>query len=199
VNPLAVDWSDPQTIGYPALLLAVLVGSIVPIVPTGALVGAAAAVAMTTHHLELPLVLVVSVVGAWIGDVVTYAIAKVGGERAVRFVSRGRSPEQLDAARARFTRFGWQLIVVGRLVPAGRIPTLVAAGTLGYSWRRLLPTALAACLVWAIAYALLGVLSGGIFDNPLVASLVAAALILVVSAVSGGIAALVRKRRAQPR
>jgi membrane protein DedA with SNARE-associated domain len=198
VNPLAVDWTDPQTFGYPALALAALVGSIIPVVPTGAIVGAAAAVAMTTDHLSLPLVLLVSVLGAWVGDIVTYAVAKVGGERAVRLVSRGRTPEQLESARARFTKWGWQLIVVGRLVPAGRIPTLVAAGTLGYSWRRLLPTALVACVAWAVAYALLGVLSGGIFDSPLVASLAAAALVLVVSAISGGIAALVRRRR-EPR
>lgn len=195
MSTLAVDWTDPQTIGYPALAFAVLLGSIIPVVPTGALVGAAAAVAMTTQHLSLPLVLVVSVLGAWAGDVVTYAVAKLGGQRAVRLVSRGRTPEQLEFARMRFTRWGWQLIVVGRLVPAGRIPTLVAAGTLGYPWRRLLPTALAACVAWAIAYALLGVLSGGIFDNPLVASLVAAALVVVVSALSAGVAALVRRRR----
>ncbi|GAA4549085.1 DedA family protein [Pseudonocardia xishanensis] len=194
---MSLDWSDPQAIGYPLLFVGVLLGSIIPIVPTGAVVGAAAAVAMTTHHLSLPLVLVVATVGAVVGDLVTYAVARVGGGAALRFVSRGQSPEQLEKARARFTRYGWQVVVVGRLVPAGRIPTLVAAGTLGYSWRRMVPTALAACLLWAVAYALLGILSGGLFDNPLVASLVAAGLVLVVGAVSAGIASLVRRRRAR--
>ncbi|WP_181782334.1 DedA family protein [Pseudonocardia pini] len=195
MSALALDWTDPQAIGYPLLVGGVLLGSIVPIVPTGAVVGAAAAVAMTTHHLSLPLVIVAATLAAYVGDLVTYGVARVGGEAAVRFVSRGQTPEQLARARVRFTRHGWQLVVIGRLVPAGRIPALVAAGTLGYPWRRLLPSALLACLLWAVAYSLLGILSGGLFDNPLVATLVAAALVLVVGAVSGGIASLVRRRR----
>jgi membrane protein DedA with SNARE-associated domain len=193
---LAADWTNPQAIGYPVLIGGVLLGSIVPVVPTGAVVGAAAAVAMTTTHLSLPLVLLASTLAAFVGDVVTYAVARLGGEAAVRFVSRGQTPEQLARARVRFARHGWQLIVVGRLVPAGRIPALVAAGTLGYPWRRLLPAALVACLLWAVAYALLGILSGGLFDSPLVATLVAAALVLLVGALSAGIARIVRRRRA---
>ncbi|MFR9804038.1 DedA family protein [Pseudonocardia sp. RS010] len=192
---LAADWTNPQTIGYPVLIGGVLLGSIVPVVPTGAVVGVAAAVAMTTTHLALPLVLLASTLAALVGDVVTYALARLGGEAALRFVSRGQTPEQLARARVRFTRHGWQLIVVGRLVPAGRIPALVAAGTLGYPWRRLVPTALVACLLWAIAYALLGILSGGLFDDPLVATLVAAALVLAVGALAGGVGSLVRRRR----
>jgi membrane protein DedA with SNARE-associated domain len=190
-----VDWTDPQAVGYPLLFVGVLLGSIIPIVPTGAVVGAAAAIATTTAHLSLPLVLLVATVAAVLGDLVTYAVARVGGGAALRFVSRGQSPEQLAKARARFTRYGWQVVVVGRLVPAGRIPTLVAAGSLGYPWKRMVPTAFVSCLLWAVAYALLGILSGGLFDNPLVASLVAAALVLVVGALSAGIAALVRRHR----
>ncbi|MEU7815563.1 DedA family protein [Pseudonocardia sp. NPDC049154] len=194
---LAADWTNPQAIGYPVLIGGVLLGSVVPVVPTGAVVGAAAAVAMTTTHLSLPLVLLASTLAAFVGDVVTYGVARLGGEAAVRFVARGQTPEQLARARVRFTRHGWQLIVVGRLVPAGRIPALVAAGTLGYPWRRFLPSALVACLVWAVAYALLGILSGGLFDNPLVATLGAAVLVLLVGALSAGIARLVRRRRAR--
>ena len=65
----------------------------------------------------------------------------------------------------------------------GRIPVLLAAGALAYPWRRLVPAATVAALLWAIAYAALGVLSGGIFDSPLLATLLATLLILVVGAV----------------
>ena len=56
VNLLAAafDWTDPASIGYPALGAGVLLGSIVPVVPTGAVVGAAAAIATTTGRLWLP-------------------------------------------------------------------------------------------------------------------------------------------------
>ncbi|TNC24650.1 DedA family protein [Amycolatopsis alkalitolerans] len=183
-----------SSIGYPTLFFGVLIGSIVPIVPTGALVGAAAAVAMTTPHLSLPLVLMFATAGAGAGDVTTFAVARLGSDAAVRWLARGQRPERLISARERFDRRGWQLVVIGRLVPAGRIPVLLAAGTVAYPWRRLLPATLAACVLWAVAYALLGVMSGGIFDSPLIATVLAAVLVLVVTAVVNLVAKWRRNR-----
>ncbi|MEV5297388.1 DedA family protein [Amycolatopsis methanolica] len=186
-----MNWTDLSSVGYPTLFLGVLVGSIVPIVPTGAVVGAAAAIAMTTGHLSLPLVLLLAAAGAMVGDVVTFAVARLGSDAAVRWLARGQKPERLVAARRRFARQGWQLVVVGRLLPAGRIPVLLAAGAIAYPWRRLLPATAVACVLWAVAYALLGVLSGGLFDSPLVATLLAAVLVLLVT----GVINLVARRR----
>jgi membrane protein DedA with SNARE-associated domain len=145
---LASSWTDGSSLGYPVLFGGVLLGSVVPIVPTGAVVGAAAAVALTTDHLSLPLVILLATLGAFAGDVLTFTICRVGGPAAVRWVARGQ-----------------------------------AAGALAYPWRRLLPASFAAALVWAGAYALLGVLSGGIFDSPLIATLIATLLVLLVGIV----------------
>jgi membrane protein DedA with SNARE-associated domain len=183
VSTLAVSWTDPAALGYPLLFGGVLLGSIVPVVPTGAVVGAAAAVAVTTDSLSLTLVLLLSTLGAFLGDVVTFAVCRFGGPAAVRWVSRGQHAERLAEVREQFRRHGWQIIVAGRLLPAGRIPVLVAAGALAYPWRRLLPASLVAGLTWAVAYALLGVASGGIFDSPLVATLIATGLVLLVGVV----------------
>jgi membrane protein DedA with SNARE-associated domain len=71
---------------------------------------------------------------------------------------------------------------------------LLAAGALAYPWRRLLPASLAAALVWAVAYALLGVVSGGIFDSPLIATLIATLLVLLVGVVLNLVAAHRKKR-----
>ena len=49
-------------------------------------------------------------------------------------------------------------------------------------------------LLWAVAYALLGVVSGGIFDSPLLAILLATLLVLLVGAVVNLVSA--RRRRA---
>lgn len=189
---LASGWTDGSSIGYPVLFGGVLLGSIVPVVPTGAVVSAAAALAVT-GGLSLPLVLVLSVLGALLGDLVTFGAAKLGSAAVLRWVARGQSPERLAAVRDRFARQGLLLVVVGRLVPAGRIPVLLAAGALDHPWRRLVPAALLACTLWAVAYALLGIVSGGLFDDPLVAALVAAALVLVVAAVG----ALVQRLRSR--
>jgi membrane protein DedA with SNARE-associated domain len=189
-------WTDGATIGYPLIFGLVLLGSILPVVPTGAVVGAGAAVATTTDHLSLPLVVLVAAAAALTGDLITFAICRSGGPSVVRWISRGQHPERVEEVRDQFRRHGWQIIVVGRLLPAGRIPVLLAAGALAYPWRRLVPAASVATLLWSIAYAMLGVLSGGIFDSPLLATLLATLLVLVVSAVLNLIGS--RRRRNAP-
>jgi membrane protein DedA with SNARE-associated domain len=182
-------------IGYSALFGGVLLGSIIPVVPTGALVGAAAAIAMTTGELSLPLVVLVATLGALIGDLLTVGVARAGSEAAQRWVTRGQHPERLENTRRQFTEHGWLLVVVGRLIPAGRIPVLLAAGTLAYPWRRTVPAVTLACLLWAVAYAALGVLSGGLFDDPLIASLLAAVAVLLLGGITSLVANLIRRRR----
>ncbi len=179
---LASGWTDGSSLGYPVVFGGVLLGSIVPVVPTGAVVGAAAALAVSTGRLDLVLVLVLSTLGAWIGDVVTFAVCRFGGPAAVRFVARGQHADRIEEVREQFRAHGWLIVLVGRLLPAGRIPVLLAAGALAYPWRRLLPAALLASTLWAVAYALLGVVSGGVFDSPLIAVLLATVLVLLVGA-----------------
>jgi membrane protein DedA with SNARE-associated domain len=182
-----VDWSHPSSIGYPVIFGGVLLGSIVPIIPTGAVVGAGAALAMT-GQLNLVLVVLVAMIGALIGDLITFAAGRGGRGTLARFFERRQSAEKLASAREKLHQRGWLLVVIGRMVPAGRIPVLLAAGALDYPWRRLVLAATGACLLWAVAYALLGVVSGGLFDNPLVATLIATTLILVITLVVGLIA-----------
>ncbi|RBY77692.1 DedA family protein [Geodermatophilus sp. TF02-6] len=192
---LAAGATVGSAIGYPVLFGGVLLGSIVPVVPTGAVVGAGAAFAVTADGLSLPLVLLVATLAAWTGDVVTFAVCRSGGPAAVRWVARGQHAERIEEVREQFRRHGWQIVVVGRLLPAGRIPVLLAAGALAYPWRRLLPASALAAFLWAVAYALLGVVSGGIFDSPLTAVLLATVLVLVV----GGVLNLVGARRRRAR
>jgi membrane protein DedA with SNARE-associated domain len=179
----APAWTDGSGLGYPLIFGLVLFGSILPVVPTGLVVGAGAAVATTTDHLSLPLVLLVAAAAALVGDLVTFAICRFGGPSAVRWIARGQHTERIEEVRDQFRRHGWQIIVIGRLLPAGRIPVLLAAGALAYPWRRLVPAETVACLLWSVTYGLLGVLSGGVFDSPLLATLLATVLVLAVSAV----------------
>ena len=102
----AFDWTDPASIGYPALGAGVLLGSIVPVVPTGAVVGAAAAIATTTGRLWLPAVIALATVAALVGDLVTFAAGRAGSGLALRLVTRGQTPERLAAMRERFAAHG---------------------------------------------------------------------------------------------
>lgn len=183
--------ADGSSIGYSVVFGGVLLGSIVPVVPTGAIVGAGAAFAVAGDALTLPLVLLVATTAALLGDLITFSVCRFGGPAAVRWVARGQHADRIEEVRDQFRRHGWQIVVAGRLLPAGRIPVLLAAGALAYPWRRLVPAAALAALLWAVAYSVLGVVSGGIFDSPLVATLIAAVLVLLV----GGVVNLVSSRR----
>ena len=196
LDVLTSAWEGDTAVGYPVLFGLVLLGSVIPVVPTGLVVGTAAAFAMTTDRLGLTVVLAVATLAALTGDLVTFAICRSGGPSAVRWVTRGQHAERLDEVREQFRLHGWQIIVAGRLLPAGRIPVLVAAGALAYPWRRLVPASLAGAFLWALAYSLLGVVSGGIFDSPLIAMLVATLLVLAVGALTNLISA--RRRRTVP-
>jgi membrane protein DedA with SNARE-associated domain len=192
---LGIDWTHPSSIGYPVVFGGVLLGSVVPVVPTGAVVGAGAAIAVSGGDLNLVLVVVTATLGALIGDLVTFGAGRGGRGTLARWFEKRQSQEKLDSARARFVVRGWLLVVIGRMVPAGRIPVLLAAGALDYPWRRIVVASTGACLLWAVAYSALGVLSGGLFDNPLVATVIATFLILVVTLVIG----LISKRREKAR
>jgi membrane protein DedA with SNARE-associated domain len=193
---LTSAWAGDTAVGYPVLFGLVLLGSVIPVVPTGLVVGTAAAFATTTDSLGLTVVLAVATLAAFTGDLITFTICRFGGPSAVRWVTRGQHAERIDEVREQFRRHGWQIIVAGRLLPAGRIPVLVAAGALAYPWRRLVPASLTAAFLWALAYSLLGVVSGGIFDSPLIAMLVATVLVLGVGAITNLVSA--RRRRAVP-
>ena len=100
---LADGWTDPTAIGYPVIFLGVLIGSIVPVVPTSAVVGAGAALAVAGGRLELLAVLLVSIAGAVLCDLVTFAVCRFGGPRALHWVSRGQSQERVRRRRSRST------------------------------------------------------------------------------------------------
>jgi membrane protein DedA with SNARE-associated domain len=194
-----IQWIDAELTpaagraGYLVVGVGVLVGSILPVVPTGAVVGAAAAVAMTSTALSLPLVLLIATAAALTGDLVTFALARRGSDAVLARLTRGQTPERLERMRALFASRGWLLVMVGRIVPAGRVPVLVSAAAMGLRWRRLVPATAVGAVLWALLYGVLGVVAGNVFDSPLVAAATATVLVLLV----GGVSALIGRWRAR--
>lgn len=175
-----------MTTGLPVdyLMVGALVfaGSVVPVVPTGAVVTAAAALAMGGRMPSLVGVVLLGAAGAFAGDILTFALCRLGGPRARQWVVRGRA-QALDGRVRRLQQRGGPLIVASRLIPAGRIPTLAAAGTLGYPWVRFLLADGAGVILWVIVYSGLGVAGGNAFARPWVGALAALAAVLVVEVV----------------
>ncbi|MEX1656417.1 DedA family protein [Streptomyces pseudovenezuelae] len=177
-----------QAIGYPTLFLLVFLGALVPVVPTGALVSSAAVVAFhQTAPLSLLFVFVTASAAAFLGDIALYWLGRRGmksknGSRWLEAL-RSRAPEErLSQAQGKLADHGVAVLVLSRLVPAGRIPVMLACLMAEWPLRRFVRGNLPACLAWAVTYQLIGILGGSLFEEPWEGVLAAVALTVAISA-----------------
>ena len=112
--------STQQAIGYPTLFLLVLIGALVPVVPTGALVSSAAVVAFhQTAPFSMLLVFGVSALAAFLGDVALYWLGRrgMGSKNGSRWLQaiRDRAPEdRLAQAQDKLSDHGVAVLVLSR-------------------------------------------------------------------------------------
>ncbi|EYT82968.1 MULTISPECIES: DedA family protein [unclassified Streptomyces] len=164
--------STQQALGYPSLFLLVLIGALVPVVPTGALVSSAAVVAVhQTAPFSLALVFVTAALAAFLGDAALYWLGRrgLGSKNGSRWLEaiRSRAPEdRLAQAQEKLTEHGVAVLVLSRLVPAGRIPVMLACLLAQWPLRRFSRGNLPACLAWAATYQVIGILGGSLFREP---------------------------------
>lgn len=135
--------STQQAVGYPALFVLVALGALVPVIPTGALVSSAAVVAFHQQTLPFGLLLVFAVasLAAFLGDLALYWLGRSGvrsrgGSRWLERLRGRATPERLAQAQLRLEEHGVLVLVVSRLVPAGRIPVMLACLLAGLPLRR---------------------------------------------------------------
>ncbi|WPO70081.1 MULTISPECIES: DedA family protein [unclassified Streptomyces] len=181
--------STQQAVAYPSLFLLVVIGALVPVVPTGALVSSAAVVALhqETPSLSLPVVFGVAALAAFLGDIALYWLGQRGmrsknGSRWLQAI-RDRAPEErLAQAQAKLEDHGVMVLVLSRLVPAGRIPVMLACLMAKMPVRRFARGDVPACLAWAVTYQLIGILGGSLFKEPWEGVVLAVALTVLISA-----------------
>ncbi|MGA5898514.1 DedA family protein [Streptomyces venetus] len=184
-----VPESTQQAVGYPTLFLLVLAGALVPVIPTGALVSSAAVVAFhQTAPFSLLMVFLTASLAAFLGDAALYWLGRrgMGSKNGSRWLEalRSRAPEdRLAQAQEKLAAHGVAVLVLSRLVPAGRIPVMLACLMAKWPLRRFSRGNLPACLAWAVTYQLIGILGGSLFPEPWEGVLAAIGLTLVISAV----------------
>ncbi|MEU6848238.1 VTT domain-containing protein [Streptomyces sp. NPDC046716] len=181
--------STQQAVGYPTLFLLVAIGALVPVVPTGALVSSAAVVAF---HQTLPFALLmvfgVASLAAFLGDLALYWLGRRGmhsknGSKWLEAI-RSRAPEErLAQAQDKLADHGVMVLVLSRLVPAGRIPVMLACLLAKMPLRQFARGDIPACLAWAATYQVIGILGGSLFDEPWEGVVAAIGLTVLVSAV----------------
>lgn len=191
--------STQQAVGYPSLFLLVALGALVPVVPTGALVSSAAVVAFhQSSPFSLLVVFAVASAAAFLGDISLYWLGQRGvrsknGSRWLRTIRDRAAPERLEQAQRKLDEHGATVLVLSRLVPAGRIPVMLACLLGRMPMRRFARGDVPACLAWAATYQLIGILGGSLFPEPWQGVVAAVGLTLLIS----GAPAVWRRTRAR--
>ncbi|MEV5604023.1 DedA family protein [Streptomyces sp. NPDC052299] len=179
--------STQQAVGYPSLFLLVALGALVPVVPTGALVSSAAVVAFhQSSPFALLVVFAVASSAAFLGDICLYWLGQRGvrsknGSRWLRAIRDRAAPERLEQAQRKLDEHGAAVLVLSRLVPAGRIPVMLACLLGRMELRRFARGDIPACLAWAATYQLIGILGGSLFPEPWQGVVAAVGLTLLIS------------------
>ncbi|WBB68496.1 VTT domain-containing protein [Micromonospora sp. WMMD812] len=175
------------------LIVVVLFGALVPVVPTGAAVSGAAALAAHQDPATVVLVVLAGAVGAYVGDLAVYLVLHWGGERIARRLRWLRDPQRFERVTARVREGRVSMLLVSRLIPGGRLPVLLAAAVSGLARQRFAVLNAPASLAWSALYAAIGVLGRAIFPQPW-QSVVAAILLVVL--ISQGLSWVSRRRTA---
>ncbi|MEO9323806.1 VTT domain-containing protein [Nocardioides sp. C4-1] len=182
-------------LGLLTLLAVVAFGAVVPVVPTGAAVSAAAVLARAEHPWELVLVVAAGGAGAYLGDVVTYAVLRRAGAPLAQRVGwlRADDPDgAIQHLRARLEADEVRALLLSRLVPGGRVPVLLAAALGGYPLARFASANVAAAGLWAAVYAAVGIVGDALIPDPTVALVAVVVVALLLGLV------LPRLRRVRP-
>ncbi|GGF42715.1 membrane protein [Marmoricola endophyticus] len=185
---------DLGFLGLLALTGVVLFGAVVPIVPTGAAVAASAVLARAEHPWELVLVVGFGGLGAYLGDLVMYAILRAAGAPLAQRIGwlHADDPDgALQRLRHGIEEHEVRSLLLSRLIPAGRIPVLLAAALGGYPWGRFVTANIGAALLWAVMYSLIGILGNTIIPDT---RLALGAVVLVAVLVSVVLPRLTPKR-----
>jgi len=183
----------------PLVLFAVAVlDAVFPPIPSETvLVAAAAAAAASGDIAMVPLLGLVAVAGAVLGDNLTYLLGRKAGIERFAWLRRPRIAAAMTRAARMLEHNGAGLIIGARYIPVGRVAVNLTAGALGYPWRRFLPVSIIAAIAWAAYSTAIGTLAGRwLSDSPVLATAIGVGAALVVGLVLDRIAALRRRRRA---
>jgi membrane-associated protein len=122
-------------------------------------------------QLALPLVMLSGFVGASISDNSVYWIGRIGGRPMIYRILKMPllhflvNEKSLDRAEHYFETHGGKTVFVGRFGPGLRSMTPLFAGVSRMRYYRFLPYNIAAGVVWAVAYSLVGYAFGQYWDE----------------------------------
>lgn len=183
-------------------LFAVIVsGAVLPVVPTGAAVSAAAALAEQDNLLLIAFVVASGAAGAYVADLITYAALRLAGRRTAggsgrlaRWLHRKRQGQALGRIHQQLDEHELRTLLLSRLIPGGQIPVLLSAALGGYSWRRYAVADIGAAILWSAMYTASGLAGRAVFPQPWEGVAAGIAFVVLIS-----VAGSLWNRRRRPR
>lgn len=184
-------------------LIAVLIpalDAIFPLLPSETAVIALGVATAGSADPRIALLVACAAAGAFLGDNLSYLIGRrFGPATERRFFSTPKGKAARAWAERSLERFGIQLIIVCRFIPAGRTAVTLTCGLTGYSRRRFACGTAAAAVIWALYAFFIGRIGGKAFeDSPWAGLLIASVATIVISALVQGVR-LIHARRAGAR
>ena len=154
-------------LAYTAIFLAAFLEAI-PIlgtlVPGSTLILALSAL-IPAGSLHLTPVLASAITGAVIGEALAYTIGHISQRRVLTAWPLSNYPVIVAQSEDFFHRYGIFAVFLARFVPPVRAIVPSVAGALGMPPRQFYPASVAACLLWAPAHVLPGLLAGSVAEQ----------------------------------
>jgi membrane-associated protein len=156
-----------------------------PPFPSESVVVGLASLVITEGVPNVWLLILVSSLGAFVGDNVAYVMGRGVGTQRFRWMRRPRSQKAFEWAAS--------LILVARFIPFGRVAVNLTAGATGYSQRRFVALTGISAIAWGSYSVGIGALAGAWFeDNHLLGVTVAIAVAVVLGFIVDRIISAVR-------
>lgn len=117
--------------------------------------------------LWLPLVIVIVVIGAVLGDNVGYWIGRRYGRGFLERYGRRMfvTPERIAVAERYYATHGGKTIFFARFIPVVRSVGFIVAGVAHMEWKRFFVYDVAGALVWGITHSLIGYALGASYER----------------------------------
>ncbi|NNM31263.1 MAG: hypothetical protein HKO57_17255 [Akkermansiaceae bacterium] len=99
---------------------------------------------------DFPVAVVACAVGIWIGDIGLYALGYLAGQkkRHWRWLDRIVTPARVAKGRRIFDSYGIRWVFVSRFLPGMRLPSYLAAGVIGWSFRKFVFALAVGAWIW---------------------------------------------------
>ncbi len=167
INILQIVQNMLHTLGYPAVVLFVMIESSGIPFPGETMLLLAAFSAAADGQLLLPVVIACAALGAIVGDNIGYYVGKTGGkafvERYGHYVFLKK--EHLERAERFFAKHGDKTVFFGRFVAVLRAWAAFLAGVNQMHWRTFLVYNAAGGILWATIFGLIGYYAGRVFHD----------------------------------